>query len=211
MYNKGGKLRMTASRDFASRRLHSLLGVIPLGVFLLQHLTVNYLATRGPEVFNTAAGFISNLPYLYVLEWLIIYIPLIFHGIYGVYIAFQAKNNVKRYGFFRNVMFMLQRISGVIALIFIAWHIWQTRIQVVLGHVVDYDMMHNILTNPGWLTFYIIGVITVIFHFSNGLWSFSVSFGFTVTPRSQQIFTYITIIVFIVLSFIGVRAIFAFV
>ena len=136
---------MTATRNFASRRLHSLLGIIPLGLFLFQHLTVNYLATRGPDLFNTVANFISNLPYLYVLEWVIIYIPLLFHGIYGVYIAFQAKNNVGKYGFFRNVMFMLQRVSGIISLIFIAWHIWQTRVQDV-----NYDMMHNILTNPGW-------------------------------------------------------------
>lgn len=202
---------MTATRNFASRRLHSLLGIIPLGLFLFQHLTVNYLATRGPDLFNTVANFISNLPYLYVLEWVIIYIPLLFHGIYGVYIAFQAKNNVGKYGFFRNVMFMLQRVSGIISLIFIAWHIWQTRVQVLFGQDVNYDMMHNILTNPGWLVFYIIGVITVIFHFSNGLWSFFVSFGFTVTPRSQQVLTYVTLIVFIALSYVGLRAIFAFV
>lgn len=202
---------MSASRDFASRRLHSLLGIIPLGVFLFQHLTVNYFATRGPDAFNKAANFISSLPYLYVLEWLIIYIPLLFHGIYGVYIAFQAKNNVGRYGFFRNVMFMLQRVSGIISLIFIAWHIWQTRVQVLFGEVVNYNMMNEILTNPGWLTFYIIGVLTVLFHFSNGLWSFCVSFGITVTPRSQQILTYVTLLVFLVLSYIGLRAIFAFV
>ncbi|MFA8437911.1 succinate dehydrogenase cytochrome b558 subunit [Pueribacillus sp. YX66] len=201
---------MTATRDFASRRLHSLLGIIPLGVFLFQHLTVNYFATRGPDAFNQAANFISNLPYLYVLEWVIIYIPLLFHGIYGVYIAFQAKNNVNRYGFFRNVMFMLQRVSGFITLIFLALHIWQTRIQVMFGEVVNYNMMNNILTNPGWLTVYIIGVLTVIFHFSNGLWSFCVSFGITVTPRSQQVLTYVTLIVFITLAYIGLRAIFAF-
>ncbi len=202
---------MTATRDFVSRRLHSLLGVIPLGVFLFQHLTVNYLATRGPEVFNKAANFISNLPYLYALEWLIIYIPLLFHGIYGVYIAFQAKNNVSRYGYFRNVMFLLQRISGIISLIFIAWHIWQTRVQVLFGATVNYDMMNEIFSNPGWLVFYIIGVLTVIFHFSNGLWSFLISFGITMTPKSQKAATYLTLIVFIVLAYIGLRAIFAFV
>lgn len=202
---------MTAKRNFASRRLHSLLGVIPLGIFLFQHLTVNYLATRGPEAFNKAASFISNVPYILVLEWIVIYIPLLFHGIYGVYIAFQANNNVTRYGFFRNVMFMLQRVTGIIALIFITWHIWQTRVQVMFGQEVNYDMMNNILSNVGWLIFYLVGVITVIFHFSNGLWSFFVSWGITVTPRSQQIFTYISFIVFIGLSIIGIRAILAFV
>lgn len=202
---------MSATRDFVSRRLHSLLGVIPLGVFLFQHLTVNYLATRGPEVFNKAANFISNLPYLLALEWLIIYIPLLFHGIYGVYIAFQAKNNVRRYGYFRNVMFLLQRISGIISLIFIVWHVWQTRVQVAFGAEVNFNMMNEIFSNTGWLIFYIIGVLTVIFHFSNGLWSFLVSFGITMTPQSQRAATYFTLIVFIALAYIGLRAIFAFV
>lgn len=202
---------MAATRDFASRRLHSLLGIIPLGIFLIQHLTVNYFATRGPDAFNKAVSFMGSLPYLYVLEWVVIYIPLLFHGIYGVYIAFQAKNNTTKYGYFRNVMFLLQRVSGIIALIFIAWHIWQTRVQVLFGHDVSFDMMNNILTNPGWLIFYLIGVITVIFHFSNGLWSFCVSFGFIVTPNSQRIFTYVSLIVFIALSIIGVSAILAFV
>lgn len=202
---------MAATRDFVSRRLHSLLGVIPLGVFLFQHLTVNYLATRGPDVFEKAANFIANLPYLFALECLIIYIPLLFHGIYGVYIAFQAKNNVRRYGYFRNVMFLLQRISGIISLIFIVWHVWQTRVQVALGAEVSFNMMHDIFSNTVWLIFYIIGVLTVIFHFSNGIWSFLVSFGITMTPQSQRVATYFTLIVFIVLAYIGLRAIFAFV
>lgn len=202
---------MTASREYVNRRIHSLLGVIPLGIFLIQHLTTNYFATRGPEAFNKAADFMGNLPYVYVLEWVVIYLPLLFHGIYGVYIAFQAKNNASRYGYFRNVMFILQRISGIIALIFITWHIWQTRIQKAFGQEVNFDMMADILANPGWLVFYLIGVVTVIFHFANGLWYFFVSWGLTVTPRSQVVFTYVTLIVFIALSIVGVRAIFAFV
>ncbi|HWO95074.1 MAG TPA: succinate dehydrogenase, partial [Bacillus sp. (in: firmicutes)] len=40
---------MAANREFFNRRLHSLLGVIPVGIFLIQHLVVNHFATRGPE------------------------------------------------------------------------------------------------------------------------------------------------------------------
>ena len=60
-----------------------------------------------------------------------------FHAFYGVYIAFTAKNNVQRYGTFRNWMFMLQRVTGVFLVIFIAWHIYETRIQKALGAEVD--------------------------------------------------------------------------
>jgi succinate dehydrogenase / fumarate reductase, cytochrome b subunit len=202
---------MAASRDYVSRKLHSLLGVIPLGVFLIQHLTVNHFATRGEEAFNTAAHFMETLPFRYVLETLVIFLPLLFHGIYGVYISFQAKNNVSRYGYFRNMMFLLQRVTGIVALIFITWHVWQTRVQAQFGADVNYNMMADILASPVAVVLYLIGVISVIFHFSNGLWSFFVSWGLTVTPRSQKLFSYVTMVIFVALSIVGIRSIFAFI
>lgn len=202
---------MSRESDFYVRRLHSLLGVIPVGLFLVQHLIINNFATRGPEAFNAASDFMGNLPFVLFLEWIIIYIPLMFHAFYGVYIAFTAKNNVQRYGTFRNWMFMLQRVTGVFLVIFIAWHIYQTRIQKALGAEVNYDMMAEIFSSPFMIAFYIAGVIAATFHLSNGLWSFLVTWGITQSPRSQQIVTYITIAVFLVLTVIGVQAIFAFV
>ncbi len=202
---------MAGNREFFNRRLHSLLGVIPVGVFLIQHLVVNNFATRGADAFNSAAGFMGNLPFRIFLEIFIIYLPLLFHAIYGLYIAFTAKNNVSRYGFFRNWMFFLQRISGIITLIFLAWHVWQTRIQAAFGVAVDFNMMAEIFSSPAMIVFYLVGVISTIFHFSNGLWSFAVSWGLTTTPRSQQIASYVTIIIFIALSYVGISTIFAFV
>ncbi|MDR6122154.1 MULTISPECIES: succinate dehydrogenase cytochrome b558 subunit [Bacillaceae] len=202
---------MAGNREFANRRLHSLLGVIPIGVFLTQHLVVNHFITGGPESFNKAAGFMGSLPFRIVLETVIIYLPLLFHAIYGLYIAFTAKSNVKRFGFFRNWMFMLQRVSGVITLIFITWHVWQTRVAAAFGAEVSYDMMHNILSSPFMFVFYLVGILSAIFHFANGLWSFFVSWGITVSPRSQVISTYVTVGVFIVLSFIGIQTLIAFV
>ncbi|WP_077619006.1 succinate dehydrogenase cytochrome b558 subunit [Bacillus sinesaloumensis] len=203
---------MAGNREFFNRRLHSLLGVIPVGVFLIVHLFVNNFATRGEEAFNNAAGFMGSLPFRILLEVVVIYLPLLFHAIYGLYIAFTAKNNVSRYSYFRNWMFFLQRISGIITLIFVAWHVWETRIAYALGKAeVNFDMMENILSSPAMLIFYLVGVISTIFHFSNGLWSFAVSWGLTQTPRSQQIATYVTLVIFIALSVLGVTTIFAFV
>ena len=87
---------------------------------------------------------------------------------------------------------MLQRITGVFLVVFIAWHIYQTRIQKALGADVDYDMMADILSNPFMLAFYIAGVIAATFHLANGLWSFLVTWGITQSPRSQKIVTYIS-------------------
>ena len=201
---------MSKDREFYWRRLHSLLGIIPVGLFVTQHLLINFQATHGAEAFNTASGFMGNLPFLWFLEWFVIYIPLMFHAFYGVYIAFTAAPNNQRFGTFRNWMFLLQRITGVILVIFIAWHIFQTRIQKALGTEVDYDMMANILSNPVMVAFYALGIISATFHLANGIWSFLVSWGITQSPKSQRVATFFTMIFFVVLSVIGVGALLAF-
>jgi len=195
---------------YFNRKLHSLLGIIPVGVFLMIHLTVNYMATKGPESFNNAAGFMESLPYLAVLEWVLIFLPLLYHAIYGLYVAFQAKHNVGNFGYFRNVMFMLQRYTGIITLIFVGWHVWQTRVQMALGDELNFNMMVNILQNNWMMVFYLVGVISAIFHFANGMWSFLVSWGITIGPRSQRISTYVWMVVFVLVSIIAVSALLSF-
>lgn len=202
---------MVKQRQFFSRRLHSLLGVVPIGLFVVQHLIINHFAVYGEESFNTAANFMGSLPFVLVLETFVIYLPILFHAVLGVYIVFVTKNNTKKYGFFRNWMFLLQRITGVVTLVFIAFHVWQTRVQVFLADAtVNYQMMEDILTNPLWFTFYAIGVVSTIFHFANGLWSFFVTWGLAQSPRSQQIVTYFSIAVFFIVSYIGVRTLIQF-
>ncbi len=172
---------------------------------------MNFTATGGEEAYNTATGFMEKVPFLILVEWIVIYIPILFHGLYGVYIAFTATNNVKRFGTFRNWMFALQRFTGVFLVIFIAWHIFQTRIQKALGAEVEFSMMEEIVANPLMLTFYILGIISATFHLSNGIWSFLVSWGITQSPKSQKIASYVTMVIFVLLSIVGVAAILAFV
>ncbi|HLS22940.1 MAG TPA: succinate dehydrogenase cytochrome b558 subunit [Pseudogracilibacillus sp.] len=202
---------MVENREYFYRRLHSLLGVVPIGIFVVQHLIVNHFIVYGEESFNKAAGFMGNLPFVLALEIFVIYLPLIFHAVLGVYIVLTAKNNVGTYGFARNWLFFLQRITGIITLIFVVWHVWQTRIQVALGNAeVNAQLMQDILQQPFYFWFYIISILAVVFHLANGLWGFAVSWGIAQSPRSQQIITYFTVLVFIVVSFIGIRTIFVF-
>jgi succinate dehydrogenase / fumarate reductase cytochrome b subunit len=202
---------MANSHSFLNHKLHSLLGLFPIGLYLLFHLTANYQATRGPEAFNQVVAMIEHVPFLLAVEFIFIYIPILFHAIYGIYIAFQAKHNVGNYGYFRNHMFLWQRLTGIITLIFIAWHVWETRVQKALGAEVNFDMMANILSDPFMVVFYSIGIISAVFHFSNGLWSFLVHWGITVGPRSQRFATYLTMGIFVVVSLIGLRAMSAFI
>jgi succinate dehydrogenase / fumarate reductase cytochrome b subunit len=108
-------------------------------------------------------------------------------------------------------MYILQRVTGLITFVFIVWHVWETRVQIGLGNAdLDYNLMENILANPIMFWFYILGVVSATFHFANGLWSFLVSWGFTQSPKSQKMATYATLIVFLALSYVGVRALIQF-
>lgn len=201
------------NREFLLRRLHSLLGIIPIGLFLTQHLIVNHFATQGEEAFNTGAAFLANLPFVIFLEIFVIYLPLMFHAFYGLYIAFTSKNNPGKYSYLRNQLFVAQRYTGVFLVVFIAWHIFETRFQVAIGNAAeaDFNMMAEILGNPWMLAFYIAGVLAATFHFANGIWSFLVTWGITQSEKSQRYATYFTLLVFVVLSTIGIRALLAFV
>lgn len=73
-------------REYNLRRLHSLLGVIPIGLFLMQHLVVNHFSTYSEEAFNTAAGFMENLPLQDRLGiWVDLYPNSFPRNLWGVY------------------------------------------------------------------------------------------------------------------------------
>jgi succinate dehydrogenase / fumarate reductase cytochrome b subunit len=199
--------------SFYSRKLHSLLGVIPIGFFLVEHFITNYESTKGNAAFIEQVHWLHSIPFIFFLELFGIWLPILYHGVYGLYIAFQSRNNVQRYGYHRNFMFTLQRVSGVATLIFIIWHTWQTRIALALGNVVVDDLgqlMHDILSNPVYFILYLIGVVAATFHFSNGMWSFLVSWGVTVGPRAQKVSSYFWTVAFFLISAIAVMGMFGF-
>ena len=200
---------MSKDREFLWRRLHSILGVIPVGLFLVFHLLLNFTSVGGEENYNNAISVMDLLPHavLTAMEWIIIYIPMLFHALYGIYIAFTATHNTQRFSTYRNWAFKIQRFTGVFLVIFIAWHIFQTRVQKAFGAEVDWNMVAEIVDNPWMLAFYILGILSATFHLSNGIWSFLVSWGITQSPKSQKISTYVTNIFFVILSIIGVVAI----
>ncbi|MBJ6362224.1 succinate dehydrogenase cytochrome b558 subunit [Paenibacillus sp. GCM10012307] len=190
--------------SFYSRKIHSLLGVIPLSLFIVEHALTNFAAVEGgPQGFKDAVAFLNGLPLVTFLEIFGIFLPLLFHGVYGLYIAYQSNLNTGQFSYGRNWAFALQRISGVITFIFVFWHVYQTRFQVALGNVTHEQLgssMHDIANSPFFFTFYVIGVIAATFHFANGMWAFLVSWGITVGPRAQRISSYIWMVVFVIVS-----------
>ncbi|MFN7975646.1 MAG: hypothetical protein U0166_25455 [Acidobacteriota bacterium] len=50
----------------------------------------------------------SPLPYLVVIETVTIFLPLLYHGVYGLFISYQGKPNPFALGYPRNWMYTLQ-------------------------------------------------------------------------------------------------------
>ncbi len=203
---------MTADRHFWIRRLHSLSGIVPIGGFLAFHLYENHQAIRGADAYNEMTHRLQTMPFAVAMEILVIAVPLLFHGIYGLFITGTANPNVISNPYVRNVMYFLQRATGVIVFAFILFHYWTTRLVQIRDHE-SLDLFRQVqaaVGNPWIYAFYIAGILSATFHLANGIWSFSIVWGLSVGPRAQQRMMYISIVVFLALSFIGVRSISAF-
>ncbi|MHB1126285.1 MAG: succinate dehydrogenase cytochrome b558 subunit [Bacillota bacterium] len=194
------------------RKLHSLLGILPIGIFLLEHLFSNSFALRGEAAFDGVVRTLQSIPYVIVIEILFILLPIAFHGIYGLWVVYLAKNNVLKYRYLRNWFFYLQRVTAVITLIFVIYHFYTLRLSSLLyGTEVSFASMAEHLSNPWIFAAYVIGLLAAVFHLSNGLWAFLVDWGITIGPRTQRTVTAFTSILFIVLSVVGIRSLVAFI
>ena len=188
---------MAASRrGFWLRRLHSLSGVFPVGVFLLSHLWTNAKALEGRHAFDRAVRDINHLPFLPLIEIFGIFVPLAFHALYGVKLALDSRPNVGRYPYSKNWLYTLQRVTGLVAFVFIAWHLWEFRIAKLLG-TMSADAFYPTLADhlssttagiPIAAAAYLVGIAASVAHFANGLSTFAFGWGICVSKRSQRVF-----------------------
>ena len=74
------------SRTFVLRKLHQLSGIVPLGLFLLEHFYTNSKALSGAADFNNAVKDLQSIPYIIFREIGGIFIPRISHAAYGLVI-----------------------------------------------------------------------------------------------------------------------------
>ena len=146
-----------------------------------------------------------------------------FHAILGVWYARTAKSNVVRYPHMANRRYALQRLTGYIALLFILYHIatlrWGWSFLVPGG--VTWSAEHaastlalalrgsaDSITIAGLAVslFYFVGVTSAVFHFANGLWTFLITWGITIKPRTQRVAGYVCAVLGLVLTLAGLGA-----
>jgi succinate dehydrogenase / fumarate reductase cytochrome b subunit len=215
------------------RRLHSLSGVFPVGVYLLPHLTTNSsivwgrwlghasYGDAGVETVQHDVNFIHSLPALVLIEIFVLWLPITYHALLGIWFAVSARPNVWHYSYQDNWRYTVQRITGYVGVIFIFMHITSLRFGWTYGGLMPAfvaseaasstaaHFQQSTLGTPIMAAFYLVCVLSLVYHFANGLWTAAITWGLTVSVTAQRRWGYICAVVGIglavatVLSVIG--------
>ncbi len=200
--------------QFLIYRLFSLSGLVPVGAFLVVHLLTNASVLGGAASFQSRVDLIHSLgPLLIPAEFALIFLPMLFHAAVGFAIIAGGLPNVGSYPYMGNVRYTLQRATGMIAFAFILWHVIQLHwLGAPLGGG-RFDPHHatstaaTVIAPLGVSLLYAIGVLSAVFHLSNGLWTIGITWGLWTSPAAMQRANVISIAVGVVLAAAGLGAI----
>jgi succinate dehydrogenase / fumarate reductase cytochrome b subunit len=206
-------MEQVSRSNFWFKRIHSFIGIVPLGVFLLFHFIFHASSNQGAHVYDGRLSWLYSLPLHMAAAVLLVYLPLLYHAIAGLIITFRARVNWPQYPYFGNFKYVIQRLTAVGLLLFIPAHLVKARFTEFFLHE-HMSWAHEALAlrpdsphfNPLSAPSYVLGILAVSFHLANGLWTFGITWGITPGPRSQRWSARFSIFVFIALALLGLYA-----
>ena len=190
---------------FLTRRIHSLTGLVPVGLFLVYHLYLQLYLHSGAEVYNEVINGFYDSPLAIWSLVIVVYIPLFFHAFFGIRLIFESKVQPS-YTYFSHLLYWLQRISGVGVLLFTIAHVWNAQLGPWVAGTwgTHFEHLSSGFADPdsGLITkaVYLLGTIGAVFHFSNGINTFCMTWGIALTPKSQLRVRILSILLFIILA-----------
>ena len=201
---------------FLLRRLHSLTGLV-FGGYLVVHLLINATIAQGGNAYQTQVDKIHDLPFLPVIEWTFIYLPIIYHTVYGVWITLTGQPNVGHYPYAKNWFYFFQRLSAVVIVFFIIFHVFALKYGLfgtnlafephygALRTVARHMDVHPVIT---WLV-YPLGILASCYHLANGFWTAAITWGLTISDSAQKRWGYACAGLFVLTFVAGVVALIA--
>jgi succinate dehydrogenase / fumarate reductase cytochrome b subunit len=197
---------LLGGQHFLLRRLHSLTGII-FGLYVCVHLLVNATLIQGGNVYQVQVDKIHSLPFLWAVEWLFLYLPIIYHTVYGAWIILTGQPNNGSYPYLKNTFYLLQRISAIILAAFIFYHVFSmhglfgsgfepTRATPTVRANLGAHVLVAYLVYP-------IGIIAACFHTANGFWTAGISWGLTISKGGQRRWGWVCLLVFIFMTVAG--------
>jgi len=210
---------------FLLRRLHSLSGIVPVGVFVMMHLFTNFQMVMGTDShgqshFQHEVDFIHSMPALLFVE-IGLWVSIGFHAALGLVYTYTGRSNVQHYRHVDNWRYTLQRITGIGALVFIFLHIatlrWRWDLFGWFTPFYDKGLQGQDLASAttaialqhGWwvIGFYVLGVVCVVYHWANGLWTAAITWGLTISVAAQKRWGYVCTVIGLSLLLFGLGAI----
>jgi succinate dehydrogenase / fumarate reductase cytochrome b subunit len=210
---KGGVVRAGQGHSFLLRRLHSLSGIVPVGLFLVEHFVSNAFATRGPAAYTKQVEFLSSFPFVVGLELFGIWLPILYHSLYGFYIWYRGDGNLREYPWTGNWMYTSQRWTGAVAFVYIVWHTWHLRFSGVhlLSHPASaFGKVQAEFHSPWAVAFYAVGIVCASWHLAYGLWLFAAKWGIAVGDGARRKFGYVCAAIGLVFVLVGAVTMYSF-
>src|SRR5687767_9044902 len=116
-------------------RLGSLVSILPLGVWTVNHLWDNLSAFQGKQAWESAVTHYPG-PVAHATILVVVLLPLVIHTVWGIGRAFSSRPNNAHYGSWGNAKYLLQRLSGIGLAGFLGAHLWLAMLKprLVEGH-----------------------------------------------------------------------------
>jgi succinate dehydrogenase / fumarate reductase cytochrome b subunit len=180
---------------------------------MLLQLWANAKAAHGREAFEHSLGFLTRSP---LIVDLLVAVPLVFHAGFGLWLALRSEYNVGRHPYSGNWTYLLQRMTGLVVLAFIAFHaarFWlplhsegatagdvHTRLEALLSSTVG--------GVPFAALAYTFGIAACAFHLGNGLATCAVRFGVASSRPKRRAAAALGVVVGLVTFALGAKAVF---
>ena len=188
------------------------------------HLLTNASILGSPDDFQANVDRIHSLgAVLPIVEWAFIFIPLIFHGLIGLVIIRSGHPNAGSYPYASNIRYTLQRATGMIAFVFILWHVLNMHWLGAPLRPVDPEFFarfdpHDAASSAAAALqhsrlnqiFYLVGVFSAIYHFSNGIWTFGITWGLWTSASAMRRASYISLAVGLFLGSLAIGTLWKF-
>src|SRR2546426_11463480 len=199
-------LRAGEGHSFLLRRLHSLSGIVPVGLFLIEHFISNAFATNGPESYTKQVELLSGFPFVVALELFGIWIPILYHSLYGFYIWSRGESNLGEYPWMGNWMYAAQRWTGAIAFFYMVWHTWHLRftgVHILMYPGAAFGKVQGEFQHTWTVVFYAAGILCASWHFAYGLGLFAAKLGITTGDGARRKFGYVCFAIGLLFVLVG--------
>ena len=153
--------------------------MLPLAFFLVEHIWANASALRGQDAYIATIDSLARIPLLPLVEIVLVFVPLAYHALYGVYMMREKIKDEPPYG---RTLALANRIAAITAFVFIAWHFWETRVQAWRGldpHAFYATLVWRLSSTwhgfPVRAVLYLIGVTASVAHLAISAWGYGIT------------------------------------